>query len=600
MASEWNTLGAGILKPDGSGNPSTAASISMGTGAIFLDTIPEDVSVAAQHVTPRSVANPSTASAVASSDSGVATPRDRFHNNSTKRIDRAKRPQGGGDNLSDTPAIVGGADQATGGVGTNRQLPATSIPTTKVPSFLSPTACTKKSLVFYGVTVALLVGLAVGVYFIVVKLADSQGEPTMVPGVPPSDDELASQSPEMDGPTPDPQFPPYDLDNQQTAIPSSSPSYNLESIAGLDEALLKVSGTNISNLYDPTTPQGKSHYWMTHIDELELRVDVVGDARVQQRYILCVVFYATNGEFWPDIEFLNPDVHECDWYGIACNTTSVNVVDLSDQNLTGTLPQELESLTNLHLLALRNNSIFGTIPDRLFEALDQLIWIDLSGNQLEGTIPQSVGTFPLLENLYLDNNRLQGQVPFFPNIRRALLGKNNLTSFDSQYATSAPFLVDFLAGENLFSGPLPTVWDAPSLERLDFRFNGWTGTIPQDLWDLPVLVSLILDHCQLTGGLPTSSGGSSFQHVWLHANQLSGSIPLEFGAMWSNLTSLLLQGNSLTGAITEEHCAQWPAARANGDNNMSSEWRCESDCGLPTLECSCCTECFGSTKLRRR
>lgn len=603
MASEWNTHDAGELNVhSSSGNPSTAAPIGLGAGAIFLDTIPEDVSVAAQHATPRSVGNLSTASAVASSDSGVATPRD---NNTTRGTGRAK---GDGDNVSETHASLGGADNATGGeVETDRQMPPTSVPASKAPSFLSPTACTRKSLVFYGTTIVLMVLIAVGIYFVVEYVEDNDTNTNNstakvpAPSVTPTDDGLPTLMPGMDGSTETSTFPPFDADGQGTETPSCcSPTYDPESLAQLDEALLQVPGTNISNLYDPSTPQGKSRYWMTHIDQLELRVDIEGETRVQQRYILCVLYYATNGEFWSEIQFLNPDVHECDWSGIYCNTTLVNVLNESDNNLTGTLPLEIESLTDLHYLILRNNSISGTIPDQLFESLDQLEWIDLSENLLEGTIPQNVGTFPVLEYLYLSNNRLQGKVPFFPNIQRLLLEKNSLTSFDTQYATSAPFLVIFLALENQFSGPLPTVWNAPRMERLDLRRNGWTGTIPQDLWDLPSLMALILDDCQLTGGLPQSSGGASFQHVWLHSNQLSGSIPSQFGSNWTNLTSLKLHGNSLTGAITDAHCAQWPASEYVTTNESSSAWTFESDCLMPTLECSCCTNCYGSTKLRRR
>jgi hypothetical protein len=605
MASEWNTDDSGKLHSHCSTNPPTTASISLGAGAIFLDTIPEDVSVApVQIATPRSVANLSTASAVASSDSGVATTLDR----NTKGIGMAKRPQGDGDNVSETHASLGVADNATGGAGADRQMNRTPVPISKEPSFWSPTACTRKSLVFYGITIFLLVLIAVGTYFIVVNVTDnssssnsSSDNSTIVPApsVTPSDDLFPAPLPEMDRPTFDPQFPPYDIDAQVTDTPTSSPSYSQESMADLDEALLQVSGTNSSNLFDSTTPQGKSRYWITNVDQLGLNVAVVGKSRVQQRYILGVLYYATNGEFWPDIQFLNPNVHECDWYGIACNTTDVNVLDISGKNLTGTLPLEIESLTNLYLLRLRDNFISGTLPDRIFKSLDKLIWIDLSENQLGGTIPQNVGNFSVVEDLYLSNNRLQGHVPFFPNMQRLLLDQNKLTSFDSQYATSAPFLVEFLAYENQFSGPLPTVWTAPSLEVLDLRRNGWNGTIPQDLWHLPMLISLILDNCQLSGGLPSSSRGSSFQHVWLYSNQLSGSIPVQFGSNWTNLTSLRLQGNSLTGAITDGHCVQWPAFE-NAVNESSLAWTCESDCLLPTLECACCTNCFGPTKLRRR
>lgn len=602
MEVEWSKNGQGEINANRTNNPATLAAIDMVTGATFLDPIPEDASVAAHHATPRSVANFSTASAVASSDSGMATPRDINSNANARGNGRVKRRQGDCDNVSDTHASLGGADLGAGGVATELRPPRTSLSSEKGLSLFSPTACTKRSLLYYGLLAIMLAGIAVGIYFIVVNVANNDRGASTEPPLETSSDE-STQIPEADAPTPDSQFPPYAFDSEGSEMPSSSPSYNLVDVFELDQALLQVEGTNSSNLYNSGTPQGECRYWMTHVDQVELRVNMVGIERAQQRYILCVLYYSTNGDFWTVVDFLNPVVHECDWTGVSCNANEVGAVILSGINLTGTLPQELESLTNLTLLDLHNNSISGTIPGNLFESLGQLIWINLSWNQLDGTIPQNIGTSPVLENMYLKENRLEGSVPFFPNIQRVLLEKNSLTSIDAQYATSAPFLVDFRAYENQFSGPLPTVWNAPSLERLELGVNAWTGTIPQDLWDLPSLQSLTLSNCQLRGQLPASSGGSSFQHVWLHANQLSGSIPSEFGSNWSNLTSLLLQNNNLTGAITEEQCARWAAAAATtdmADTEESSSWTCETDCNLPTLECSCCTECFPSAKLRGR
>ena len=68
-------------------------------------------------------------------------------------------------------------------------------------------------------------------------------------------------------------------------------------------------------------------------------------------------------------------------------------LDLSDNQLTGTIPRELGSLTYLEWLRLSGNQLTGTIPPEL-GSLANLEWLNLSGNQLTGCIPQDLGGIP--------------------------------------------------------------------------------------------------------------------------------------------------------------------------------------------------------------
>lgn len=589
-------------------------------GPAFLTTIPEDVSVAAsthRPATPRSIADFSTASAVASSDSGDFNAPTSVP--SQQQTDgRRKRRQGGssarptvgggddyGDNVSDTHASLGGAELAAAAAAAATAAASSS----QEPGWRNTRAeesrktatsadlswlfkCTRKSVIFYAIVLVLFVIISIGVYFIVVNVGgggdgggnNSSESNNNVSGVPGAEE-----------PTQDPRFPPFYF--IESEFPTVSPSYNQEDILATDLALLQVEGTTETNLYDPFTPQGMARYWMIYVDQEELRVDQVGEARVQQRYIACVLYYATSGANWSGVSnYLDPTLHECDWDGITCNTNHVALINLSEKNLTGTLPLELLSLGKLEVLKFLGNSIGGTIPEKIFDSMEQLVWLDLSQNMIGGTIPAPQGsTLPAMENLYLRGNDLEGTVPFFPNIRRILVEENELFAFDPRYATSAQSMTDFIGYDNEFSGPLPTVWNAPNLERLDVGLNRWTGTIPQSLWDLPALKSLIIDSCDLTGELPSSTTGTNFQHVWLHSNLLEGAIPPTFGTNWIELNSLLLHGNWLTGAITDDQCDQWAAVYTSPD-----DWRCEADCNLPILSCACCTECYPAASNRKR
>lgn len=59
---------------------------------------------------------------------------------------------------------------------------------------------------------------------------------------------------------------------------------------------------------------------------------------------------------------------------------------LSDSEFTGNIPTELRQLKNLESLNLRRNNLIGNIPPELSE-LESLEYLDLGGNDLSGNIP---------------------------------------------------------------------------------------------------------------------------------------------------------------------------------------------------------------------
>ncbi|KAG7965129.1 hypothetical protein I3843_09G208400 [Carya illinoinensis] len=86
------------------------------------------------------------------------------------------------------------------------------------------------------------------------------------------------------------------------------------------------------------------------------------------------------------------------------------VIDVSYNNLEGTIPEEIGQINSLRVLNLSHNALIGQIPPYL-EKLSRLISLDLSSNKLTGKILENLIELTLLSTLNLSFNHLVGQIP---------------------------------------------------------------------------------------------------------------------------------------------------------------------------------------------
>ena len=92
---------------------------------------------------------------------------------------------------------------------------------------------------------------------------------------------------------------------------------------------------------------------------------VHGAIPAEERAALIALYNSTNGDDWTDNSgWKTPPLHtdgfampgtEGTWYGIGVSGDSVTTVDLRGNNLVGSIPKELVSLSNLANLFLSGN-----------------------------------------------------------------------------------------------------------------------------------------------------------------------------------------------------------------------------------------------------
>ena len=100
------------------------------------------------------------------------------------------------------------------------------------------------------------------------------------------------------------------------------------------------------------------------------------------------------------------------WDGVTVGGTPRRVTRLhvDSRQLTGTIPPELGSLSNLYSLGLESNGLTGEIPPEL-GSLSSLHSLGLGSNQLTGEIPPELGSLSSLHSLGLGSNQLTGEIP---------------------------------------------------------------------------------------------------------------------------------------------------------------------------------------------
>ena len=278
-----------------------------------------------------------------------------------------------------------------------------------------------------------------------------------------------------------------------------------------------------------------------------------GDA-ASDRAALVALYNATGGANWGRNRNWLSNAPIGAWHGVTTDSDGrVTHLHLDLNQLTGEIPAELGSLTNLTQLSLEGNQLTGEIPAEL-GSLTNLTQLSLEGNQLTGEIPAELGGLTNLKGLSLEGNQLTGEIPAelggLTNLKGLSLEGNQLTGEIPAELGGLTNLKGLSLEGNQLTGEIPAeLGNLTNLRWLVLEYNRLTGAIPAELGSLTNLRWLVLERNQLTGAIPAELGGlTNLEELYLYRNQLTGSIPAELGGL-TNLEELRLEFNQLTGEI---------------------------------------------------
>ncbi|KAH0695011.1 hypothetical protein KY285_022108 [Solanum tuberosum] len=238
-----------------------------------------------------------------------------------------------------------------------------------------------------------------------------------------------------------------------------------------------------------------------------------------------------------------------------CQLTELEVLSISYNNITGPeilivypsskmgqIPSELGKLSNLRQLCFRNKyNLIGQLPEAIFN-ISSLEVIDFRFNNLSGRIPTTTGLhLPNIKDLHLGVNQIKGAIPLF--------------------ITNASKLEILEINNNFLTGTIPNnLGNLHELQILLLLTNQLANEPRQrellffnSLADCRMLRYLQVGNNPLNGVLPNSIGNLSYtiQNFYIADAHINGLIPTSIGNV-SGLTTLIIEGNNLTGSIPPE------------------------------------------------
>ncbi|XP_049405482.1 probably inactive leucine-rich repeat receptor-like protein kinase At5g06940 isoform X2 [Solanum stenotomum] len=198
---------------------------------------------------------------------------------------------------------------------------------------------------------------------------------------------------------------------------------------------------------------------------------------------------------------------------ILANLTQLIILDLSQNPFFLThIPPDIAKLTKLQMLFLQSSGFYGEIVPNLFQGLKSLIILDLSNNNITATLPKVGFSLPNLVSFDVSRNKLSGP---FPNCICEAKGLVHLGLHTNFFNGSIPNdsinkcmnLERFQVHDNLFSGDFPSwLWSLPRIKLITAENNNFSGEIPDSISGAAQLEQVQIDNNRFASKIPQGLG----------------------------------------------------------------------------------------------
>ncbi|GKV29353.1 hypothetical protein SLEP1_g38288 [Rubroshorea leprosula] len=232
-------------------------------------------------------------------------------------------------------------------------------------------------------------------------------------------------------------------------------------------------------------------------------------------------------------------------------------LDLTRNNLTGTIPSWIGGLPFLRILLLKANHFEGEIPFQLCQ-LKRLRIMDLSQNNLSGSIPLCLSsltseatTFKLQVGISMNGNmNITSMIYSLSDI-----GENKLTKNYNGFLKYEDKVFDFKDWVEFTTKSMSYVYNGSILgymSGIDLSCNHLKGRIPPEIGYLIEMHALNLSHNNLTGPIPsTFSNLKQIESLDLSYNNLNGAIPPQLIEL-NTLSVFSVAHNNLSGSTPDQ------------------------------------------------
>ncbi len=378
-----------------------------------------------------------------------------------------------------------------------------------------------------------------------------------------------SSSPTTSSPTVSPSAAPT-ISPQPTASPSAAPTQEYGAL--IEEFLSGDYGVDVSSGSEIATTNALAIEWLALEASGLMFVELNG--YLVQRFALVAADLSLQGAKTAADAPKNAQlrINVCGWNGITCDgdgwVTGIKWdYQPKGRNGSGTISPELRLLVGgLTVLDLSNNDLVGTIPEELYK-LTKLERLFLFKNNLEGTISSQIEDFDAITHFHLSHNKLSGSIPtevksdgdgIRPLRTWSLLtyhcqARENLETRKVTHLRCLSHFYSFCDTEyfnvynNQLTGTLPQSMRLRFVIYFDVGRNFLTGTLPVDLGEKFVeLRHLHLDHNKFRGTLPESYntvGNGRLESFSINHNELTGVVPGK-RSLYNKLVQYNLQSNN--------------------------------------------------------